>query len=878
MLISSITLNNIRSYTHQKIDFQEGINVLYGNIGSGKSTILLAIEVALFGLKKGDGHHILRKGCEDGSIEVTFQEEDSIFTISRTFKKTKTGITQSKGVLKTNLDTLELSTQEMNMHIFTYFNFPISFLNKDKTLMYRFTHYTPQEQLKEILLTQADRRLEVLRKVFNIDKYKQLQQALQLTSKTLSKEITILETKLQELPQNLEEEIEIKQKKIQLFQTDIKEIESKEMSLKHKLELIVKNKRILEDKRATILEHVKQVEQLKIQEKRIIKEIELSKKHLEEHKNTFLTLESQKKQVTIQKEKKEQLTQTLQSLELSIEKILKQCREEEKKLFELEKQQFEFEKFKTQIKKLNDLQMNYIQIQTQLKDVKVSLQKHNSLSKKEEKLNTELQVNTKELNEFQATILQKQQSLREIKKLQTQIETIKEAPNLELVNKNKEFLTCPMCFQTIDKTHKEHIHSIVTQKSQELEELEKSSKKQELLKQQEILETKLQTLQISKNQLLKIETQIESYSTQLHALSKQLELQQKEFENIYPNKEQVEYYKQQLLEESQININKVTDEHKNSITEKQKITQKLQNFQLELKTFEEQQHSLKKELGQIEKSGSQLQELELKIVSHTSKIEELDNNIKLFEEQYTSTQNSLQKLSSQIILNSKIDEKISQQKELEQKCNEKLEQIYEQKSKFKTSQEYESKELLHLEKQLKKKKQILNNLKTQNLQQSFVKEDMIEICRIVEETLFIEIHTELSRKIIHYFKQLIEEQDIEVYIREDFSIIIEQNGYEVDVEQLSGGEKSALALSYRLSLKEVIEAHFKDQNNLDYIILDEPTDGFSQNQIQKFAQILRQSNFKQIFLVSHDSNLLTSGEHTYTIEKENHISNIMQEN
>jgi len=47
-------LRNIRSYTFQTIDFSDGSTLLIGDIGSGKTTILLAVEFALFGLIKGD--------------------------------------------------------------------------------------------------------------------------------------------------------------------------------------------------------------------------------------------------------------------------------------------------------------------------------------------------------------------------------------------------------------------------------------------------------------------------------------------------------------------------------------------------------------------------------------------------------------------------------------------------------------------------------------------------------------------------------------------------------------------------------------------------------------------------------------------------------
>jgi len=53
MKIKKIKLKNIRSYESQEIEFPEGSLLLSGDIGSGKTSILLAIEYALFGLQPG---------------------------------------------------------------------------------------------------------------------------------------------------------------------------------------------------------------------------------------------------------------------------------------------------------------------------------------------------------------------------------------------------------------------------------------------------------------------------------------------------------------------------------------------------------------------------------------------------------------------------------------------------------------------------------------------------------------------------------------------------------------------------------------------------------------------------------------------------------
>ena len=79
MILKKISINNIRSYENQEISFPPGSTVLAGDIGSGKTTILLALEFALFGLQPGQkGSGLLRNGKDEGSVRVEFDIDDHI--------------------------------------------------------------------------------------------------------------------------------------------------------------------------------------------------------------------------------------------------------------------------------------------------------------------------------------------------------------------------------------------------------------------------------------------------------------------------------------------------------------------------------------------------------------------------------------------------------------------------------------------------------------------------------------------------------------------------------------------------------------------------------------------------------------------------------
>ncbi|MGV8130694.1 MAG: AAA family ATPase, partial [Candidatus Pacearchaeota archaeon] len=65
MIFKKIKLKNIRSYKEQELVFPEGAVLLAGDVGSGKTSVLLAIEYALFGLQPGQrGSSLLANGEE----------------------------------------------------------------------------------------------------------------------------------------------------------------------------------------------------------------------------------------------------------------------------------------------------------------------------------------------------------------------------------------------------------------------------------------------------------------------------------------------------------------------------------------------------------------------------------------------------------------------------------------------------------------------------------------------------------------------------------------------------------------------------------------------------------------------------------------------
>lgn len=213
MILKRIKIGNIRSYEDSEIIFPKGSVLLSGDIGSGKTSILLAIEFALFGLQPGQkGASLLKIGKDEGYVELEFEVDGKNIIITRNLKRKKT-ISQEGATINIDGKIEEKAVTEIKNTVLEMLNYPGEFAKKTN-LLYRFTVYTPQEQMKEIILEEPETRLNTLRHIFGIDKYKRIKENTSILTSKLREnsrlyqgqitDLDLMKTKINEQKNNLE--------------------------------------------------------------------------------------------------------------------------------------------------------------------------------------------------------------------------------------------------------------------------------------------------------------------------------------------------------------------------------------------------------------------------------------------------------------------------------------------------------------------------------------------------------------------------------------------------------------------------------------------------------------------------------------------------
>jgi len=685
MIIKKIKLENIRSYVSQELEFPEGSTLLAGDIGSGKSSILLAIDFALFGLRKGNlsGASLLRNGADAGSVELHFELDNKYIVIQRNLKRSQEHVVQEAGYIMINGERRDASAVELKQDILRLLNYPKELLTKSKSLIYRYTVYTPQEEMKHILLGDKDVRLDTLRKVFDIDKYKRIKE----NSK-------IFITSLKEKRKNYEGQIYDLEEKKALLKKELNNLEYHNLRLKELLPKITEINKLVDNKR----NEVKLIEKdIKILDdlKKDLGLNELTIKNLIEKQNTNLT--------------------EIENLIPAINKL-----EEDLKNFNLEN----LEEINEQIHELND-----------------------KLSKYEDELNN---VN-KKLNEFY---------------------TKKEAA-IEIKNKIHDLEICPLCKQNVPHSHKS---IIIHEQDSKIAEYDK-----------EIL--------INKDKKFSLQNSINDLKNKLDKLKE---------------------------EKSEINLYSL---------KKENLQEKISRKGLLLK----EQDKLKEE-----------------ILYYNDKRKQINARIREFSRlDYDKVKKEL-------------DELLNKEKNLEIERATLLTNIQEL-----------NKTIANLDEEIKTKLLIKNKITYLNDIQFWLENYFNNIVELIEKQIMLRVHADFNALFEKWFNMLMEAENFTVRLDEEFTPLIQQNGHDISYEYLSGGEKTAIALAYRLALNQVINNIMMNIKTKDLLILDEPTDGFSDEQLDRMRNVLSDLNLKQLIIVSHEPKIESFVDNVLRLSKEQHVTRII---
>ena len=160
-------MENIRSHIKSTVPFTHGFNCLVGGLGCGKSSVLYAVDFALFGDSIGRSfEYLLREGADSGKVTVQFTQNGSCYKLTRGLKRKGKSITQNFEELKLYEDEKLVASMKTDA-IAEQFK-AITGLDRD---LYREIVWFRQEHLKELLDAAPRDRQRRLDELFGLSDY-----------------------------------------------------------------------------------------------------------------------------------------------------------------------------------------------------------------------------------------------------------------------------------------------------------------------------------------------------------------------------------------------------------------------------------------------------------------------------------------------------------------------------------------------------------------------------------------------------------------------------------------------------------------------------------------------------------------------------------
>ena len=853
MIIKKIELTHIRSYKEKTtIELPVGRILFQGDIGSGKSTILSAIEFALFGLGDIDANHLLRIGESKGSVFLEFESKGKTYHVFRSLLRKGNKISQEEGFLYENGVKNSYSVGELKSRILDIIGINEKTQTKTTSTIYRFAIYTPQEMMKNILTSNNETRVEILRRAFGIEEYSTAKKNAEKffswirnvtrIKKSIVNELSMYRMDLQKIKdsnESLREEIDYFKDSVEQLNDRIKIILKNMLETRERKERMLQAESAILHLQSTIDKNLQLEEEINLELGRMNQELyyisesekivadlapkyqeyiqkrqdllEVTEKALEYDK---LLLEKVKIESDINSEH-DKLNSSIQRLDLDLNELtseLRRCNNEIKNLDKLKKEEIVL---KDTITDSNSLQMDLDKISDIISNAKSEM----------------ISIN------------------KEISKQKSELDTV-----LQL----KQNAVCPYCKQKLSQQHILELENKFLQrrdflknqiKGLEREIEENQDKKNEILDRIKQVETKKSDLQKIQIQIAKLQA-VQNIIIQLGLKINEKESDKKSIEDQLQDKHLVDQIKK-LAE-----ISKKLDvlySYKANYDILNSIVNDYQKINLERNYMEH--------YNIIKSKQRVMEEIRIKEKS----LLELKNEIMTLSEKLNESKSIFQDSER---VNIKLKELESQKLSFENELMNKKEDLAVRR----TDHDNNIKQMEGINKKIFDLEEKVDKIIFTDQIGTWLDQHFIPSIEQIESQVLISIKEEFSKLFQKWFYLLIEVGDIDVEIDEFFTPIVNQNGYRLEVDSLSGGEKTSIALAYRLALNEIIRRMIMLDDNL--LILDEPTDGFSKEQLVQIKHVLEELSASQVIVVSHEKELEGFVETIFRVVKESEKSQV----
>jgi exonuclease SbcC len=801
MKLKRLALKNIRSYTDAEVAFPDGISLFSGDIGTGKSTLLYAIELALFGPAEGETRKkkdfYLRGDEKEGWVRLDVEVAGKEYSFHRELNRTGSG----KCKVMVDGGFTEYAPSEMRRKVLDILGFNEPPGARASSVIYRYAVFTPQEEMKEILRMKEDDRIQTLRKAFRIEEYKTARENAETAARHFRSRSSVLDDVASELE-------------------GLRAILTERKAAAGKLSLELGRSENELGEVAPLLER------------------------LETEVRTLEQVRERRDSLRADRSRHEDRVGQLEREVAAAAEALTSMRQDEKRLEELKAHLAEDQKLSDRLEKLEqiirenqELEVRLAKLRQMLENSERELARSEERRKALEKAQERVQDLAPEVEQLESVRRSLETYQSEEAKLHERIESIDSKVG-ELKEEKRAFRglekgkKCPKCGQELSAAHMEKVISDIDRKLEEWgREREKLSGK---------LESRVEKVGASRKRL----EELEECRSELRNLEGEMKGLRQELAGARELAKSRDHLISELQRAEELRPEKDAGKEAR-----------------QLRAQREQWENRRAEFSRLE--GALAGKWLLEKQKGTSRLE------------LEGAKETLRKaVEEQERLDGQYDEEAYRaRKQLKEGTLKRLSFIQATIEGIRRHQEEAAAEIARTSSDIRAKEARLAQLARCREAAAWLAEFFGPALESIERHVLGHINAQFDELFRKWFGMLVEGTELDVTIDEDFTPVVNQAGYELDIWSLSGGEKTSVALAYRLALNHMVkEVSGVDQSNL--LILDEPTDGFSTEQLSKVRDVLREVRAPQLIIVSHERELEGFADHVFRVVKENGASRV----
>ncbi|MEM0203747.1 MAG: AAA family ATPase [Archaeoglobaceae archaeon] len=894
MLLKKVRLKDFISHKDSEVDFDYGINVIIGPNGAGKTSILDAISFGLFNVhSRGKNENLVHKGAEKAKVAVEFSEGGVDYAVEWEIDKKRR---QTKGILFRIQDGERAIIAKGGAKTITSEIEKI--LGMDKSLFQQ-SIYIQQGEIERLVTTTPADRKQIISKLLGIEDleraYLNMREILneyENIASTLRGELKRkqdVENELRDLTSDIEslrKQLNSENTKLSEMETALKSLEVKLKELDQKLEMFNK----LTSQKVILAERVANLEENLIKKEAELKEAENAHSKLEVLRGAVVKLPLIENYLELyQKMGEKEKERSLESKKLE---HIRGLEETLKKNEELHKAYLEKSAL---LKQKREDRKRYEGAKEKLATLESELEKERRrLDKKSQDLSRKLEEYSEILGENVApedidSVLANKKDL--LGRLRSELETRADQMKKERgaiqahiedirfkLSKIAEAEVCPICGRELTPEHKkklqEEFEELLRENGEKIGKLEEEIKKvsaeknrcdallerlatidPEKVKElgEEIINLKLAIAQRSREieKLKEDVTRLKRIDEEIVALERELERLEdayKDFETAkreiakWPPLDEVEANVERINEE----INAIQREMEDLIGElgykpedpKRELTElrrKKEEFD-RCEPIAKKRDSLLIEVQRLKRELSTAKDNLDKILIEIKELDYSEEVHKKIKGDFEGKMREKSDLEKEIV---KLQTEIQNKEEKRIRCESELKQLMEKEGELKTVEEF----IKILEK----------------IRSAFHKDGIQRIIRARARPLLEKYTREFFERFNLEFS--------DVQMDDDYNISVIGPVGTQTIDQISGGERVALAIALRLAIARILSGR------VETIIMDEPTTHLDEERRKELVNILNSffreggKIFPQMIVITHHHEIEDVADVVYSVKK-----------